>query len=95
MQGGVELGATTHLKAFAGRLQFDDLIIIGNRAERMCPRFQGMGRRLSWPFQDPATFGGTEEERLAKFRQPRDGIERFIPVWLGGLPAPDWTAQAG
>ncbi len=32
------------------------------------PAFPGMGTRLSWPFQDPATFEGSEEERLAKFR---------------------------
>ena len=84
-----------HLKEFVGRLEFDYLIIVCNRAERICPRFAGMGRRLSWPFQDPTTFEGTEEERLAKFRQLRDGIERFIRAWLGDLPAPERTARAG
>lgn len=78
-----------HLKEFVGKLQFDYLITVCNRAERMCPRFPGAGTRLSWPFEDPASFTGTREERLAKLRKLRDGIELFIRAWLAELPAPE------
>jgi hypothetical protein len=30
--------------------------------------------RLSWPFDDPATVTGSQEERLAAFRKVRDQI---------------------
>ena len=48
--------------------------------------FTGMGERLSWPFANPATFTGTEAERLARFRKLRDDIEQFIRRWVEGLP---------
>ena len=52
------------------------------RAEAECPTFPGMGIREFWPFEDPAAFEGTEEERLAKFREVRDAIETRIREWI-------------
>ena len=43
----------------------------------------GMGTRLEWPFEDPAALRGTEEERLARFREVRDVIEARVHEWLG------------
>ena len=65
---------------------FDYLITLCNRAERGCPHFAGMGERLSWPFEDPATFAGTEEELLARFGTLRDDIEQFIRRWVEERP---------
>jgi arsenate reductase len=42
-----------------------------------------MMERLLWPFEDPAAFEGTEEERLAKFRQVRDAIDARVREWVG------------
>jgi arsenate reductase (thioredoxin) len=52
------------------------------RAEKECPTFPGMCIREFWPFEDPAAFEGTEEERLEKFREVRDAIEARIKVWI-------------
>jgi arsenate reductase len=43
---------------------------------------------LSWPFDDPAAVGGSEEEKLQKFREVRDQIEKRIKLWLEekGIP---------
>lgn len=82
-----------HVKELVGRLQFDYLITVCNRAERMCPRFSGVGRHLSWPFEDPTTFEGTGEARQAKHRKLRDAIERFIRAWLEELPDADSPAR--
>jgi arsenate reductase len=41
-----------------------------------------MGMREFWPFEDPAAFEGTEEERRAKFREVRDAIETRIREWI-------------
>jgi arsenate reductase len=41
-----------------------------------------MGTRLHWPFEDPAAFEGSEEEKLAFFRNTRDQIKGKIQTWL-------------
>jgi arsenate reductase (thioredoxin) len=41
-----------------------------------------MGIRLDWPFVDPAALEGTEEERLVRFREVRDAIEKRVQEWL-------------
>ncbi len=51
-------------------------------AEEVCPVFLGKARRLHWPLQDPAAEKGTEDERLARFREVRDEIRRRLPELL-------------
>jgi arsenate reductase len=70
------------LKEFLGKVHFGYLITVCSRAEAECPTFPGMGIREFWPFDDPAAFEGTEEERLAKFREVRDAIEERIKMWI-------------
>lgn len=51
-------------------------------AER-CPVFPGMVReRLHWGFRDPASFNGTDAERLAGTREVRDEIKARIARFL-------------
>lgn len=70
------------LAEYMGKVNFDWLITLCDDADKNCPFFPGMGTRLHWPFEDPAAASGTEEERLAKFRQVRDAIEEKIKSWL-------------
>jgi arsenate reductase len=37
---------------------------------------------MHWSFEDPAKFEGTEEEKLVKFREIRDLIEKRIKEWV-------------
>ncbi|MCU0822618.1 MAG: arsenate reductase ArsC, partial [Spirochaetes bacterium] len=53
-------------------------------AER-CPIFAGITRRLHWSFEDPASFTGTEEEKLRKTITVRDFIKTKIEKWLEEL----------
>jgi arsenate reductase (thioredoxin) len=46
-------------------------------AER-CPVFPGVVKRLHWSFEDPSTFEGTKEEKLAKIREVRDSIKAKV-----------------
>ena len=62
--------------------RFDYLITLCRRAERHCPTFPGMGTHLSWPFEDPVKLEGSADERMARYREVRDEIERFICGWL-------------
>ena len=43
---------------------------------------KGVNQRLHWSFEDPATFEGTNDEKLAKFREIRDKIEQRVLDWL-------------
>ena len=47
-------------------------------AEEECPVFLGKAERLHWGLPDPAAGEGTPEERLQKFREIRDEIQRRL-----------------
>jgi arsenate reductase len=70
------------IREYLGKVHFGYLITVCDRAEQSCPIFPGMGVRLHWPFEDPAAFQGSEEEKLAKFREVRDQIEARVKAWL-------------
>ncbi|HDQ73243.1 MAG TPA: arsenate reductase ArsC [Chloroflexi bacterium] len=81
---------------YMGKIHFGFLITVCANAEERCPSvFPGVGQRLHWPFEDPAAFEGTEEEKLAKFREIRDQIEARIKTWLAGIFSISWGAVAG
>ena len=50
-------------------------------AER-CPIFPGLTKKLNWSFEDPASFTGTDEEKLAKIRIVRDGIKTEVENFI-------------
>jgi arsenate reductase len=54
------------------------------RGER-CPIFPGITKRLHWSLDDPATFSGTFEERLARTIAVRDQIKEKIQAWIHEL----------
>jgi arsenate reductase len=71
---------------YLGRLTAHYLIVVCENAERNCPKiFPGRGERLFWPFDDPASVEGTDDERLAAFRRVRDQIDARIREWLQSL----------
>lgn len=70
------------LAEYWGRLHFDYVITVCANAEERCPFFPGPGKRLHWPFEDPAAATGSEEERLATFRRVRDAIEARVRAWV-------------
>jgi arsenate reductase len=77
MQGHYSKG----LDQFLGKVHFAYLVTVCSRAEEKCPIFPGMGQRLHWPFDDPAAFQGSQEEKLVKFRQVRDEIEAKVKAF--------------
>ena len=70
------------LTAYMGKVHFGYLITVCSKAEERCPIFPGMGIRLHWPFDDPAAFDGTEEQKLEEFRRVRDQIQARIRAWV-------------
>ena len=68
---------------FLGRAPVEYLITVCSDADQNCPTFpQRVGQRLHWPFEDPAAFAGSPEERLDKFRAVRDAMEKKVREWV-------------
>ena len=62
---------------FAGQ-PFDVVVTTCDEAKEACPFFPGARRVLHWGFPDPAAIEGSEEQRLAAFREVRDGLRDAI-----------------
>jgi arsenate reductase len=72
-----------HFRDYLGRLPVHTVIIVCDGANKSCPTvWPGAYERLFWPFEDPAAFAGSDDERLAKFREIRDAIAARIDAWL-------------
>ncbi|HEY9153358.1 MAG TPA: arsenate reductase ArsC [Anaerolineales bacterium] len=68
---------------YLGKMLFQYLITVCDDAEKNCPTtWPGVNKRMHWSFEDPAKFEGTGEEKLAKFREVRNLIEKKIESWL-------------
>lgn len=79
VSGQVAKGVDTYL----GKMLFQYLITVCDDDDQNCPTvWSGVNTRMHWSFQDPAKFEGTEEQKLAKFREVRDLIEKKIKDWL-------------
>ena len=71
------------LELYFGKTFFHYVITVCDDADRNCPRaWLGVHARMHWSFEDPANFVGTEGQRLAKFREIRNLIERKVRGWL-------------
>lgn len=62
---------------FAGD-RFDYTITVCGHARETCPVYAGHSNRIHRAFDDPAAYGGTEEEKLAAFRRVRDEIRAWL-----------------
>jgi protein-tyrosine-phosphatase/DNA-binding transcriptional ArsR family regulator len=82
---------------FLGKISIHHAIIVCEAANDHCPKLHPFALHLHyWPFPDPVEVEGTEEERLAAFRDARDAIEVRIRRWLRDeLPADPLGSPAG
>ena len=81
ISGHTSKGVDTYL----GKVLFQYLITLCDDAEKNCPTtWPGVNTRLHWSFENPAAFIGTQEEKLAKFRQVRNQIEQKVKAWISG-----------
>ncbi|MCL5611767.1 MAG: arsenate reductase ArsC [Chloroflexi bacterium] len=60
----------------------DLVVTVCDDANESCPVWLGKGKRVHEGFRDPARAQGTEEERLAVFRQVRSEMLEKIPPLL-------------
>jgi arsenate reductase len=86
METGIDISGKQTRSAFdlfkQGRMfQFVITVCDAANAER-CPIFPGVTKRISWSFEDPASFKGTYEEKLAQTRLVMDKIKSAIEVFI-------------
>ena len=65
-----------------GRLYHFVISVCDAASAERCPIFPGLTKRLGWSFEDPASFTGTHEEKLAKTRLVRDSIKAEITTFI-------------
>ena len=58
------------------------LPVCSKEAQERCPIFPGKGTRLHWPFDDPSSLQGSDEDRLAETRRIRDEIKDKIVEFI-------------
>lgn len=78
-EDGIDISANKTKDVFdpwrAGRA-FRYLVTVCSReAAEKCPIFPGVAERFYWPFPDPSTFAGSDEEIMAQVRKVRDEIK--------------------
>ncbi len=82
---GIDISNQTSkgIDTYLGKIRFQYLITVCDDAAQNCPTsLPGINARMHWSFEDPARFEGTEEEKIVKFREVRDLIEKKVKEWV-------------
>lgn len=82
---GIDISShrSKHLDDFLSGTVETVITVCGN-ADQACPMFPGQVNRYHWGFSDPAHATGTEEEKLAVFRNVRDQIRAVFEAYAAG-----------
>lgn len=71
------------ISQFLGKARVSYAIIVCNESEASCPELWPFcSTVLSWPFEDPSSATGDDNQRLTVFRRVRDAIQEKIKSWL-------------
>ena len=58
------------------------VVPVCDEAAERCPIFPGFATIVRWSFENPASFTGSYEERLAKTRSVRDQIKKKVEEFI-------------
>lgn len=72
-----------HLNEFLSR-PVDTVVTVCGHVDQACPIFPGQVNRYHWPFEDPASAQGSDDEILSVFRNVRDQIKRVFEAYAAG-----------
>ena len=56
--------------------------VCSKEAAERCPIFPGRAERLHWPFDDPSTFAGSDEDVMRGVRRVRDEIGAAVTAFI-------------
>ena len=58
------------------------ITVCNETAAERCPVFPGVAKRIHWSFEDPSSFTGTWDQKLAQTRIVRDKIKSAIEKFM-------------
>lgn len=98
-RAGVDISEAKPQQVFAlfraGRHYQYVIAVCDEASGERCPIFPGVVTRLQWSFPDPATFVGTDAEKLAKVEALRDAIHARVVQWIDELGRTPSDARRG
>ncbi len=69
---------SSHIDEYKDGYMFDYAVTVCSNAEENCPFMPNVKTRLHIPFDDPAGFNGTDNDKLQYFRKIRDEIHEKL-----------------
>lgn len=54
------------------------ITVCSQEAHERCPVFKGTVKRMNWPFDDPSSLKGTEEDKMNNTRKIREQIKQKV-----------------
>ncbi|MBF0113018.1 MAG: arsenate reductase ArsC [Desulfamplus sp.] len=83
---GIDISGNKTKSAFEffkqGRLYNYVITVCDESAEKRCPIFPGITKRIHWGFDDPSSLTGSEDEKLATTRKIRDQIKEAVENFI-------------
>lgn len=88
-EAGIDISGNKTKSAFEffkqGRLFNYVITVCDESAEKRCPIFPGITKRIHWGFDDPSSLTGSYEEKLEKTRKIRDEIKDAVQDFIKEL----------
>jgi len=85
-ESGIDISGNPTKSVFdlfrAGKVYQAVITVCSKEAAERCPIFPGLSERHHWPFADPSTFTGSDEEIMVQVRAVRDEIEAAIKAFI-------------
>ena len=86
---GIDISSNRTKSAFdlfkQGKIYHYVVTVCDESSAERCPVFPGVVERLHWSFEDPSSFEGTWDEKLAKTRKVRIEIQKKIEKWVPSI----------
>jgi len=71
----------------AGKVYQVVVTVCSKEAAEKCPIFPGLAEKHHWPFADPSSFTGSDDEKMEKVREVRDRIESAVKEFVASKTA--------
>ena len=90
-EAGLDISANPTKSVFdlraAGKTYDVVVTVCSKEAAERCPIFPGLAERHHWPFDDPSSFTGTDDEIMVRVRSVRDEIRKAVREFMDRHPA--------
>ncbi len=85
-EDGIDISGKQTQSAFdlmkKGRSYNFVIAVCSKEAADRCPIFPGHAKRFVWPFPDPSTFAGSDDQIMTRVREVRDAIKERVQQFL-------------